>query len=92
VHLLIKPKGKYAWSNEAGAVDVWLGESSAHVKGFSLPVNVKEATSVEVRDAEFEWLARDDKEISGYAVFHVCSKQDGICTILRKNFTIEVPK
>ncbi len=57
-----------------------------------MPVNTKSATSSEVRDGEFEWVVKEGKPIKGYVVFHVCSKEDGVCTVMRKDFYVAVPE
>lgn len=93
VHLVMRPKGKFSWNNEGGAMEVWLGEGDGHVKGFSMPVNAEVATSSEVRDGEFEWVVKEgQKQISGYVVFHVCEKESGVCTVMRKSFEVAVPE
>jgi len=92
VHIVMRPKGTFSWNNEGAEMKVWLGENSGHVKGFTLPNNTKSATSVEHRSAEFEWIASSKDSVKGYVVFHVCSKNDGICTVLRKDFQLTLPQ
>jgi len=92
VHLVMRPKGRFSWNNEGGAMEVWLGEGKGHVKGFSVSGNVNVATSSEVRDGEFEWVVKGNKSIGGYVVFHVCAKDSGVCTIMRKGFQVNLPE
>ena len=92
VHLVIQPQGSFSWNNEAGPMNVWLGGGEGHVAGFTIPVNVKVATSSEVRSGEFEWVVHDSSTRSGYVVFHTCNKESGLCTILRKNFSLDIPE
>lgn len=94
VHLLLKPKSgaKYTWNNEAGPVKIWLEPSSLGQiaqQGIEIPVDTTKPTSSETRSVEFEWKATKGSQLNGIAIYHVCDKKSGQCTILTKRFTVK---
>lgn len=93
VHLLLKPAkgGKYLWNNEAGPVKIWLDvpeDVQVNSQGMEIAVDVSQPTSEETRSVEFEWRVKKEKTLKGYAVYHVCDKENGQCSVLMQKFTV----
>jgi len=84
------------WDNEAGPLRVWLNvPDSIHVASSLLVAKMpeKSSSSSEVRTIELELelpdeLAPGKVEVSGYALYFVCSGKRDQCVHLRQDFTI----
>ena len=96
VHLQFFPANNGKWNNESSPMQVWVDESktgtvSRHSLGFP---NAADATSSEYRTVEFEFQSNEDASsanVSGFALFNVCSADDSQCLFRRLNFQIEIP-
>ena len=93
VHLLLKPTvgAKYMWNNEAGPVKIWLekGEGDdVDQQGMEIPLKTNKPTGSETRSIEFEWRAGKNRQLKGFAIYHVCDKTSGQCSILTQRFTV----
>lgn len=96
VHLRFQAKGGH-WNNEADPMVVWLEPSNNGdvSKSSSLThVSPQTATSDEVRPIEFEFKTNaDSKEpltIRGYALYYVCTSDNGQCLYRRQDFEIPI--
>lgn len=98
VHLVLAPGKNAKWNNESGTTKVWIDESDGieltqQLFEVDLP---PEATSSESRTFEFEVKlpknAKPGQKLTGFALFGVCTDDDGVCRYLRSDFAIELNK
>ena len=96
VHLRFEPEASH-WNNEAEGMVVWIDDSDNGASSNSklTHANAKEASSDEARMMEFEFqadrAAKGEVELKGYALYYVCTSQDGECLYRRQDFSITVP-
>ena len=94
VHLVLSPGGQVKWNNESEATKVWLSKTDGIE--FSHQLLESKLPSIEIsyepRVFEFEVkLTKDYKPgqaLKGFALFGVCTDDDGVCRYLRRDFEI----
>ena len=96
VHLQFFPEDNGKWNNESSPMQVWINDSENGVSSRRLieVPNAEDATSKEPRTVEFEFQTNKDAAtgiVSGFALFNVCTDDDGQCLFRRRNFKIEIP-
>lgn len=93
VHLVLKPNGKNTvWNNESDPVQIWIGkpqQGHKHPQGLTIPTKALTENSDETRSIEFDWHVNDGKPLTGYAIYHLCDKKTGQCTIRKQAFTVK---
>ncbi len=95
VHLRFSPSQGH-WNNEAEPMIVWIDESDAgKISNQSLShPNAMEPSSDEVRNLEFEFetnaQVRGKVKLKGYALYYVCTEDDGQCLFRRHDFTVPI--
>ena len=95
VMLTLRRDGDFVWNNEAEPLQLWVdsNEPLRPVAQLVELANPDAATSRERRVVEFDvtWPADNaasDPTLRAYAVYNLCNKQTGLCTIRRQDFQI----
>lgn len=95
LHLDLRPKRGTKWNNEAEPVQIWIDAPARwqlQSSLFSL-TQPSTASSTEPRTIDFEIEAPSnakDTTLSGFALYHVCDEDTGICRFARLDFRISV--
>jgi len=95
VRLVFRP-GKGLWNNESGEMTLFVEPGSGLVlkEGTFAHPPAKTPESNETRYLEFELEvaagAPQAAKVTGYALYYVCEKKGGVCTYLRRDFTIPI--
>lgn len=100
VHVAFRPRTDSGvhWNNEAEPLVVWFGDETLP-DGWALGSQwvrvageTSDVVSSEVRSAEVELRLPPGAKgtLSGYALFYACEDVDGVCTYLRRDFTVDV--
>lgn len=97
VHLSLQPDAfsNHEWNNEAGPLLVWLdSDDGVTVREQLVTVSgPSEEGSSEARLAEFEVVLSKNvavKSLKGFALCHVCNKENGECRYVRKEFALDL--
>ena len=95
VMLTLRRDGDFLWNNEAEPLQLWVNSNEQLRPAAQLVelANPDAATSEERRVVEFDvtWpvdYAASDPMLRAYAVYNLCNKQTGLCTIRRQDFQI----
>ncbi len=95
VHLRLDAENGH-WNNEAEELLIWIDESKAGTRSSSRLEfsNAKKPSSDESRTLEFEFKTNDDVRdtihLNGYALYNVCTVDDGQCLYRRQDFSIPI--
>jgi hypothetical protein len=95
VHLTFRPRldRNVHWNNEAGGMAVWLQAPEGWTLDrqlTTLPVDPATPVSAEARalDVELRRPADASGTLSGYVLFNACEDVTGVCTYLRRDFSV----
>ncbi|MFT5301522.1 MAG: hypothetical protein ACI814_002328 [Mariniblastus sp.] len=96
VHLRFEPSGGH-WNNEADPLEVWVEQNDSGSVSQQRLVHAgqQKPSSDEPRTLEFEFqsdaaLKPGTVPLKGYALYYVCTTEDGQCLYRRQNFVVQV--
>ena len=95
VHLQLQLGKTHKWNNESTPLQVWVNSNSTGKPSTQLMEikNASDSVSNEIRLVDFEFAtdsSASEVVVEGFVLANVCSNVDGVCSIRRRDFKLQV--